>query len=107
MSLSIRLKNIMKELELSGMDVVRRTGLGQATIYRILGGSCEASPQTIKILCETLNISADYLLDINTSKEGDADTKIRAKLLEEARQISACSKFITKSVAEMEEFFKD
>jgi transcriptional regulator with XRE-family HTH domain len=69
MSINKNLKLILEIKGLSQKDLSEKTGITQATISRYINGSRLPSAESIITICEELNISSDWLLEIHNSKK--------------------------------------
>lgn len=61
-SFSERLKLVISERNVSKKKLVFDTGIDNTCVGRYLRGETKPNSRTIKILCEYLNVSADYFL---------------------------------------------
>ena len=57
-----RLKEVMDDRHLSQSDLARMTGMGRYKINQYLSGKFQPRCSSLKIIADTLNVSADYLM---------------------------------------------
>ena len=59
-----RLKNILKEKEMSQSELARRINISPSVVNNYCSGKKEPTLDTLYSICETLPESADYLLGL-------------------------------------------
>lgn len=57
-----KLKLVQARACLSTNDLVNRTGLGRATISRVINGKVKATPKTIGLIAKALNIDVSEII---------------------------------------------
>ncbi|MCA9886992.1 MAG: helix-turn-helix transcriptional regulator [Anaerolineae bacterium] len=62
MSLDQRLSALLRQKQLSGRDLARQMGYAESTVSKWLNGHLVPSMDALITLCETLNVSADWLI---------------------------------------------
>lgn len=65
-----RLNKVLYERKLSQADLDKRTGIGRANISRYVCNKQMPTVDSLITICETLNVSADWLLGLDR-KERD------------------------------------
>ena len=64
MTIGEKILHILKIKKMTQRDLAKKTHLSNATINRYITDSRIPNAQNIKIICQTLDISADWLLGI-------------------------------------------
>ncbi len=76
---SERLQHLLALRDWDQKDLADKTGITAATISRYITNKASPNGEYIKIIAETLNVSADYLLgltDVMNANEGMSDMEI-------------------------------
>lgn len=96
-------ENLKKELEKNNTNLnqlAKATGINQSATSRYKSGGMPTVEVLIKI-CEYLNVSADYLLDLNPTEEPELSDQER-RLLEYYRKADARGKSTIEEIAKKE-----
>ena len=64
-----RLNMVLYEQKLSQADLDKRTGIGRANISRYVCNKQMPTVDSLITICETLNVSADWLLGLRKERE--------------------------------------
>lgn len=64
MTIGEKIKHVLEIKGLTQKDLAQKSHLTNATICRYINDSRMPNAENLKILCETLDISADWLLEI-------------------------------------------
>ena len=90
--LPIRIKQLRKQKGLTQIQLAQRIGITQAFLAEIESGRKRPSLEVLEKLCDTLDCSADYLLDIAQPRE--------YKTFEQSAMDSLTSRGITQQMLE-------
>lgn len=74
-----KLKRIRQEKNISQEKIARRLETTQQMYNRYENGKIDIPTKRLKTICEYLNISTDYLLDIDQNKRGKEQVTLDAK----------------------------
>lgn len=95
MTFAEKLREVMKEQNLSQSDLSRLTGIGRSSISQNLSGRNIPSPQRQEDIAVALKLPEDYFIgEINAEKELISRAKVKRLTLTETARIMGLSKDI-------------
>ncbi len=62
-----KIRRAMKDLKISVKDLAAQTGIQPQTLYSILNGHHDPSPEKVRTLCQALHLSMDSLYDLEAN----------------------------------------
>jgi transcriptional regulator with XRE-family HTH domain len=86
-----RLRDARKKIGYTQGELGRRTKLSTSAIYRLEGGYCKPSPDSLRRLAGALNVSVDFLLGLRHHRQDWLEDveRMRTAIVEQQAEIEA------------------